>query len=71
MTDMPKITILKWDQIEAIYALAVLKFLKGNRTKTAKLLGYRLRTFRQRLQRWESMGYYIPKHQFINSKMSK
>jgi DNA-binding NtrC family response regulator len=51
-----------WDQLEAIYALGVLSLFRGNRTRTAKALGYSLRTFRLRLLRWEVMGYPIPKY---------
>lgn len=53
-------SFVQWDHLEAVYVIGVLMWNNGNRTTTAKLLGYSLRTFRSRLRRWETEGYRIP-----------
>lgn len=54
--------IYKWDELEAIYVLGILSMLAGNKSATARLLGYNLRTFKSRINRWEVQGFKIPKY---------
>jgi DNA-binding NtrC family response regulator len=46
-------------ELETTFFLETLKFNKGNRLHTAKMLGWSLRTVRIRIQKYQQAGLHV------------